>query len=195
MVNQEGGDMYSDNLQQIAGTLEQALAAQGRLHGVEREMVQQENLIHALEEIKPARHAEYALAVWFGTRYEPVHDRVNEYCRRKEALPILQFDHPLLALHGWCMPETCRFLVFREQLEALAKQLTGKSDGRSVVRGVYRHCSLSDGISIEAFRVMIDPVNELSNDESTLFYNYLRERYGESLPYTWCSTIAEKAHF
>jgi len=185
--------MDRGKIQEIAGALEQALAAQGHLHGIERETVQRENLIYALQEIRPVRHTEYALTVWFGTRFEPVQDKVSEYCLRRAGLPILQFDHPLLTLNGWCMPETCQFLVFREQLKVLAKKLTGKSDGRSVVRGVYQYCSLSDGISLEEFQVMIDPVNELSNVEISGFYDYLRAQYGESLPYTWCSTIAERA--
>jgi len=185
--------MHRDKILEIAGSLEQALAAQGRLHGVEREVVQRENLIHALGEIRPTRHAEYALTVWFGTRYEPVQDMVHDYCLRRAGLPIMQFDHPLLALHRWCMPDTCRLLVFREQLEALATQLTGNSNGLNVVRGIYRCRGYSDGISPDEFREMIHPDNGLTDGESALFYNYLGERYCDSLPFTWCSTIAERA--
>lgn len=185
--------METDNIQELAVAIERELKDQGCLYGVEREVVQRANLISALEEIRPTRHTEFAFAVWAGSQCEVTHHIIYEYCRRRSGFPSSLFDHPLLALEMWCMPDTCRLLVFREQLDTLGKQLTGNSVGRRVARGVYRFGGPSAGISPEKFRGMIDPQNGLSEGEITQFYDYINERYGESLPYAWCSTIAERA--
>lgn len=179
----------------LTAALEQALAAQDRLHGSIREEAQQANLIYAIQEIKPSSHTELALAVWAGSRCQPANIIVDEYCLRRTNLPPSLFDHPLLSLHGWCMPDTCRLLVFREQLEALAKQLTGNRDGRDVVRGIYQFEKSIKGISPVEFRKLINPANGLTAEEVTLFYDYIKERYAESLPYVWCSTIVEWTQF
>ena len=113
--------MINNNCHVLTAALEQVLAAQERLHGSVRDESQQSNLFYAFQEIRPNSHTELAFVVWAGSRCQPADSLVDEYCRRREGLPSILFDHPLLSLHGWCMPDTYRLLVFREQLEALAK--------------------------------------------------------------------------
>lgn len=186
--------MIRHSRDKLTATLEQALAAQDRLHGTVRGEAQQANLMYAIQEIRPKSHTELAFVVWAGTKRQPANSMVDEYCRRREGLPSMLFDHPLLSLHGWCMPDTYRMLVFREQLEALAKQLTGNRDGRDVVRGIYQFEKSIKGISPVEFRKLVDPANGLRAEVVTLFYEYIRERYPESLSYVWCSTIIERTH-
>jgi hypothetical protein len=188
-----GGSMISDSHQGMTIALEQALAAQDRMHGTVREESQQANLIYAMQEIRPANHTELAFVVWAGTRHGFSQPIVDDYCHRRAGLPSSLFDHPLLSLYGWCMPDTSRILVFREQLEALAKQLTGNRHGRDIVNGIYQNERSIRGISPLDFRGLIDPVNGLAEAEVSQFYDYLKERYAESLPYVWCSTIVERA--
>lgn len=185
--------MSRNNQESMTRALEQALAAQDRLHGCTRNQIQQANLIHAVQRTMPASHTEYALAVWAGTRPAAADALVEEYCRRRDGSSSQLFDHPLLSLHGWCMPDTLRLLVFREQLEVLAKQLTGNRDGRGVVRGICRYEVAGKGISQAEFCGLVDPANGLSGGDIALFYDYIRERYAEALPFAWCFTIAERA--
>lgn len=208
--------MNKQSRYELTTKLERVLATQDRLHGAVRDEAQHANLIYALKEIRPGSHTEFALVVWAGTRHVPVHEIIEEYClRRADESPGVcfynphditdkycrhrvgrssrLFDHPLLSLHGWCMPDTYRLLVFREQLEALAKQLTGNRDGRDIVWRINQYEKSIKGISPMEFRKLIDPVNGLTAADVTLFYDYIRERYAASLPYVWCSTIVELA--
>lgn len=92
------------------------------------------------------------------------------------------------------MPDTCRLLVFREQLETLVRQLTGGLDGQKVVRSISKFRGGDEhGISQNEFRAMVTPDNRLSDKEITLLYDYHGERFAESVPHIWCSTIAELA--
>jgi hypothetical protein len=188
-----GESVNKSSCKKLTEALEQALAEQDGLHGVVREETQQANLIYALQEIKPGSHTELALVVWAGTRYEPAHAIVEEYCLRRAGRSTSLFDHPLLSLQGWCMPDTCRILIFREQLEALVKQLTGNRDARSVLRGIYKHPVAEGCLSFATFQQLITPDNGLSDNDVRGFYVYLKERYAEALPYAWCSAIVERA--
>jgi len=176
----------------LAG-LELSLEEQGHLHGCTRDDLQRGNLQYAFQEISPATHTECAFVVWAGTRCQPVHDVIDEFCRRKAGQEPLLFDHEVLSLKGWCQPDTQRILVFREQIESLVKELSGKGDGKAIASGIYRFCGVGTGISLDEFVGMVTSKGELSAGGIADLYDYIKERYASSLPYAWCSTIVERA--
>jgi hypothetical protein len=174
--------------------LERSLIEQDRMHGCTRDDIQRENLEYAFRKISPSTHTESAFVVWAGTRCQPVHDIVDEYCRRRLGLAPIMFDHDLLNLRVWCQPDTHRILIFREQLESLVNELTGRSDGQRVTYEIYRHETNGDSISLDKFASLIDAdAYKLSHEEIAAFYHNIRDSYATSLPYTWCSTIVERA--
>ncbi|GFE60784.1 hypothetical protein [Geobacter sp. AOG2] len=185
--------MHEFNRNALLAGLESSLEEQGRLHGCTRNDVQRGNLKYAFQEVVPATHTEGAFVVWAGTRCQPAHDVVDEYCRRKAGQESRLFDHEVLSLKGWCQPDTQRILVFREQIESLVKELSGNGDGKTIANGIYRFCETGAGTSLDEFMGMVISKGELSAGVISDLYDYIKERYASSLPYAWCSTIVERA--
>ena len=101
------------------------------------------------------------------------------------------FDHPALELKSWCRPETQRVLIFREQLESLVKELSGRveaSDTYRVEAGTER---CSPAMFYESLRPSYK--ESLSAREIKGFYRYIQSMFATSRPYVWCSTLVERA--
>lgn len=178
--------------EQLECALTKAMNSDGRL---DRTEVDRQRLAYVYELMQPASHTECCIVVWAGFHENP--DRtalVKEYCRRRNHEPSGMFDHPALALESWHLPDTQRLLVFKEHLYCLVQELTGFSDGRKIVRGIYQGES-HEHIGFDAFLVMCTEAwrSELSVLELKSLYALIHDRFAVSLHYYWCSSIVENA--
>jgi hypothetical protein len=64
----------------------------------------------------------------------------DEYVRRRDQEPSRLFDHPLLELRTWGLPDTRRILIFREQCVALVQELVGvgPEKAKTILFAIYR---------------------------------------------------------
>ena len=176
--------------------LEKVIVEYDRMHGDwPREDIQRENMEYAFRNISPSTHTDAAFVAWAGSRLQAVDDVVDEFCRRRAGLLPIMFDHDLLDLRIWCQPDTHRILIFREQIESLVSELTGKRLVQRLTFEIYRHeIGMKNSTSLDQFTSLIDRnKHNLSHEEITALYDYIKDRYGPSMSYLWCSTLVERA--
>lgn len=173
------------------GKLMQSLAAQGSLHGVSMTQEEIDNLNYAYRVVKPATHTEAAFVVWAGSQLQSVTSLVDEYCRRRNSEPSQMFDHSTMKLKGWCRPDTHRILVYKEQFEALSQELTGRDVAYNIYQGEFDSTRYSfDRFCIDLKQEYKDSLNQ---DEIDGLYRHIKQMYRLTRPYSFCSTVAERA--
>lgn len=148
------------------------------------------NLTYAYRLIAPVTHTECAFVVWAGNQWQDITNLIDEYCRRRRGEPSQMFDHNLLSLETWCQPRTERIFVFREQLQALSKELTGLDIAFKIHNG-----TSGSGCTLEMFYERLCPYYKetLSQKMIEEFYQYIRCMYATSREYSWCSALVESA--
>ena len=159
-------------------------------------VVEQKNLKYAMNCIKPVKHQEFAFIVWCGHRPEPVTNWIDEYARRRAGEPSQLLDHPILDLTSWCVPESYRILVYREQFQALIKELTDVRDNArasEILTEMYRMPQRADADRFLQNIFSIKWKEALSITESEFIACYIQDYYPRSLPYAYCSTIVERS--
>lgn len=171
--------------------LKRALCDQDRRWAGYTDPEQIENLIYAYHAVKPWTFTETALVVWAGSQFQSAAPIIDEYCRRRRKEPPQLFDHPVLALTDWRQPQTRRILVFREQLERLALELTG----RDIARDIYQSVVAGREYNFEKFCKQLRPTYKdvLSGEEKKELYRYLQTMYGPARHYSWCASLVEQA--
>lgn len=171
-------------------SIERALDDQGRMHGEPLTAENISNLNYAYKSISPTTHTETAIVVWAGSQSQCAKSVIDEYCRRRSGQSSQLYDHPLFALKGWCQPETHRVLIFREQLRAFTKELTGTDMAYKVYQGdEINGCSWSMFIN----NFTSNHAKNLTTDDAIEFYLYIQYMYAISREYSWCSTLVERA--
>ena len=154
-----------------------------------------ENLSYGLDRIKPANHQELAFIVACGTYHHSSSMRhiIDEYARRKDGKKPKTPDHPILALKEWGLPDTQRILIFKEQVVALFRQLTGCAEWGWQQK--YRILTLAkDGIWKFLRVIMVNPYQrELSDEEVKDICEAIIYTKYKWKPYAWCSTIVTRA--
>jgi len=150
------------------------------------------NLSYAFKKIKPANHQEMAFAVAYSG---PIYSQkyvVDEYLRRKNGKQSKGPDHPILALDNWCVPNTYRIIIFKEQIHALCGEVTNYSltPHRLWVGINYKTIELND------FHELLNDEyrNQLSKDEVKIIFeaiSYVGQ--GGCRLYSWCSSIVSRA--
>jgi hypothetical protein len=165
-----------------------ALNNQNRKRGCPIEPEQVENLSYAYHAVNPRTFTEMSLVIWAGIQMhsEITVPYINEYCRRRSGAAPQMFDHPVLALENYCVPDTHRVLVFREQFDLLGYKLTKRNIATELFKG---KCSS------EMFNELLLPTykESLTKKEKRRLIQYIVSGYGFSRTYTWCATLVEQA--
>jgi len=107
--------------------------------GMEFTSDRKECLSYACKNIVPRTHAELAATIALGDNVffgcndsiEFREENLDEYVRRKNGMPPMFADHPLLDLPNYEMPMTYRVPIYHEQLVSLIQELTGVSSSKS----------------------------------------------------------------
>lgn len=165
---------------------------QGRMHDQEMSDQVRENLRYACLTVRPRSHDELAFVAAIGPRWMSYRDLADEYVRRRSGLPPSFYDHPLLELRGWGMPETYRILIYREQLLTLINELTGMSKRDSITL-FYKYLQGRAGIPPLESMATESQRNALTSQDFRMFERMIREYGVRSMPYTWCSAMASRA--
>lgn len=158
---------------------------------------QVENIKYAMNCIQPVRHQEYAFVVWCGTRPEPVTQWVDEFVRRRAGNLGQMPDYSMLNLSRWCVPESYRIPVYREQFQALIKELTGNGSpakASDVLTEIYQSKIQGKG-SYDYFHDLLNDTwkNALTETDKVQLFEIIQDSYPRSSKYAWCSTIVERA--
>ncbi len=154
---------------------------------------QLDNLRYAVTKIEPQTHQEVAFVVSVGVSCQQLSHVVDEYVSRGRGGLISLPDHPLLALENWCVPDTRRLLVFREQMDSLFMELTDRwmHECRQLWHGVRAR-----RISVDEFHEQLcEPHrSRLTVGETKMLYESIHLFLHVGIrPYAWCSTISERA--
>lgn len=155
------------------------------------------SLACACEKIQPATHGELAACVARMIHGMEIDEEiVDEYVRRKNGLPPLLDDHPLLDLPKHGVPATFRVLIYVEQLQALYQELTDCPMQLSFAllkRFSFRwQRNKSD---IEQLRTIVtaEYKERFAEKELRILARILGSNYIFAKPYTVCSIIADRA--
>jgi hypothetical protein len=152
---------------------------------------QKANLVYAFEKINPSNHLEEAVTVACSMNYQPACGIVDEYVRRKSGEASLLPDHPVMMLKAWGVPHTNRMLIFREQLNALLAELTGRTFeyGRQLCKKIIlREVTEQDFKALMSAKYRGFGTKEIKVTYDAVCY------YGPSArPYTWCSSMVNRA--
>jgi hypothetical protein len=167
-----------------------ALAEQGEKHGCRLVQENIENLTYAYHAVNPGTSTETALVIWAGSQFQSAVPLIDEYCRRRRSEPPQIFDHPVMSLTGWCQPQSHRVLVFREQLERLALELTG----RNCAKDVYQSVEIDRGYDFTMFSQQLRPAYKetLSGEVQKDLYQHMQTMYGSARQYSWCASLVEQ---
>jgi len=180
--------------------LEFALAEQHKTAGMvcDFDSCTRETLRFAYSAVTPQTHTEAAFVAWSAGIDEGRKIMIEEYCRRRRSESALLFDHPILEMKHIPLPYTQRLLVFREQIDVLASELTGTSPRDSIAFQIYR--AGIDDISTRIigrgdFRDMVTEEyrHALTDNDIDQLYDLIQTNYRVSLPYWYCSGIVERA--
>jgi len=151
------------------------------------------NLDYAYDQINPANHQEMAFVVACSMSKEPRNDVVDEYMRRREGKESLLPDHPLMALETWAMPDTQRVLIFKEQLQALLKILTGSEYSVSLLQ-LYRLTFQKDNLHEKFVGLLLEEFRKrLTRKEITTIYEAFEYYFPKIRSYYQCSTMVTRA--
>lgn len=150
------------------------------------------NLAYAFNKIKPALHEEMAFVVACCMAPHSLKYAVDEYSRRKNGKQSKGPDHPILALEEWCVPNTRRILIFKEQMQALWGEVTNRPP-LSMMR-LWQEVN-NKTIGLNDFHELLTEKyrNQLSKDEVKIIYEAISYIPSGFRPYTWCATIVSRA--
>lgn len=212
-------ESISINKDNYLETLIKVLKEQAAYHNDVLHQGQIENLTYAFEKICPTNHQEMAFVVACGTNTQPLNHIIDEYARRRKGEKSHLPDHPLMALNEWGLPDTQRILIFREQIEALLKELIDfnspwiREKGKIFLRGMKDllrnlsdchpvHCQIlfymilrkQEGFSYNEFRVLLKKDLKIKyGSELATIYDALQYYAPICRPYAWCSTMVVRA--
>jgi hypothetical protein len=149
-------------------------------------------LNYAFLKIRPTKHVEYAFCVWAGTRHESPTEVVDEFCRRRKGEGSKISKYSMVDKEYWKIPDTHEVFVFREQFYVLIAELTGLSVSRGATKlmhDIYKgDCTFVDFCGL----ITQEHGAELSSSEKQVLYESIRLDYGMSMPYYYCSSIADE---
>jgi len=179
---------------QIQGFLAR-LREQDQLHGLEATVKQIANLRYVVETIQPDRHEEMAFAVWAYLHTYSVAIFTDEYRRRRDQETSNWPGHPLFALRPWGRPDTYGMIVYREQMQALFGELTGR---KAFTDGEYRQLSISRShkpFYEEEFNALLDEAyrKSLTPGEQKRIFEAIDLYWPHVQLYVYCSTLAGQA--
>jgi len=185
----------STHQKKLTNAITNVLKDQATLHDDFMQEGQIKNLNYAINKIAPANHQELAFSVACSMSAISAKPIIDEYVRRKKGgKPILP-DHQILNLCAWCVPDTQRILIFKEQANALIKELSGKNGewySREVIMGVW---GWKGNLNIQEFKDIIadNHRKQLNDNEIKIIYEaILYMKHFGYRSYTWCSAIVSK---
>jgi len=151
------------------------------------------NLTYAFAQVNPTSHHDMVMVVAFGSFCFEADELVDEYVRRRSGDESLLPDHPVMDIGKMGMPDTKRMPIFREQIDALFRELTNRS-------GPYC-CELRRRLGAgklwaDEFASLLSKRyrEELKDEEIQEIYDAMKFfNISCSSPYTWCSTMATRA--
>lgn len=154
---------------------------------------QVDNLKYAVTKIEPKTHQEIAFVVAIGMSGQKLSYLVDEYVSRRNGGPVSLPDHSILALEGYCLPDTQRLPIYREQVNALFLELIdhAMSERKMLWQGMrVRKVSVS-----EFHEHLREPYHSrLTEVETIALYEAMHIFLNVGMrPYAWCSTITERA--
>jgi hypothetical protein len=152
-----------------------------------------DNLKYAVTKIEPRTHQEIAFAVAIGMSGQKLSYVVDEYVSRRGGGPTSLPDHPVLELENWCLPDSHRLPIFREQMDSLFMELTGHwmRERKALWHGIRTR-----KVSVSEFHACFrDPHRSLfTAPEAEVLYEAIHTFLNLGMrPYAWCSTISERA--
>jgi hypothetical protein len=154
-----------------------------------------DNLKYAVMKIEPRTHQEMAFVVAIGMSAQPLGYVVDEYVSRRRNGPASMPDHPVLALENWCVPASYRLPIFREQMDCLIMELTDHRMRDTELWHYIRVMKISK-ISMREFQEQLREPHRsrLTVAETKAIYETVHTFLNVGTrPYTWCSTITERA--
>ena len=152
---------------------------------------QKANFLYAFDKIKPLNHLEETIAVACSMSCQPVCDMVDEYIRRKHGISSRLPEIPIHSLNNWGVPDTYRVLIFRDQINALISEITGQT-----LRASHNICNeiMCGHIKDTDFASYLsDKYQWFSRDDVTAVYDAVVYFAPTGRPYTWCSTMVDRA--
>ncbi|MGV1098744.1 hypothetical protein ACUUL3_04960 [Thiovibrio sp. JS02] len=164
---------------------------QGRLHSCEYCDEERDNLRDACNAVSPTNHEELAFVAAIGPKLH-CQNLVNEYVRRRDGQQSKIYDHPLLALETWGTPDTHRILIYREQILALIKELTGVSS-LVALSLFYKSLQSKPDAPPWGAEQFSAKYQNLPSEEVDSLHELIRYYGQRSMPYAWCSTMASRA--
>lgn len=166
-------------------------------HDIEWFNEQSDNLIYAVEYIRPSNHQELAFVVACGLQVESFEHIVDEFVRRRTGGKVLLPDHPFLAMEIEAVPESQRIIIYKEQIISILLKLTTYSRRyclelyMRLLRTKYEMDDFSKKdlaeIVCEEYRTQLND-KELGVIYDAILYNIQGNRY-----YYLCSTLATRA--
>lgn len=169
---------------------------QGRYNDYKMWQTEINNLTYAFENIRPTTHQELAFVVACGSQIMPYTHIVDEYIRRKKGYVSQLPDHPILTLNAYCVPDTQRILVFKEQILALLRELSGWGNQR-VNELLYNLGKPGDSDILFNKDNFISFLNEkyrrqFSSNEIDIIHKILNYYVPHRISYFSCSTMASR---
>lgn len=155
-----------------------------------------DKMTYAFNQIKPTNHQELAYVVACSICLLPL-DLVkiiaDEYVRRRSGEKAALPDHPILDIKEYGMPDTYRILIYKEQMEALLRKITGQTSvpvadmHRKIRAGMWYYKDLLAAISKENLELLSTKEIETIDSAISVYRNF-------HCPYSYCSTVAARVY-
>ena len=184
-------------------SLENELAKQSQLLGIERDSRQCDNLWNGFKEVQPISFTDLAFVVWCGEQQESVADVAREYRSRRDSGAFAKDYYPFISLQYKAVPDSRGLYVFREEFSVLIQESLGLLSRRHAADITYqmyaRLLNTRTMITRDNFQETVSDlisVNSLEQAGIDKMYNlflFINKEYGKSFSFTYCATIADRA--
>lgn len=150
------------------------------------------NFNYAYYNLRPTSHVEMAIIVCLSIRPIPIMMFVDEYVMRRDTGVAFFPDHYVFGIEPISMPDTKRIIIFKEQIVALYRELSGMSLSKreTMERGFRRN-----EINIEIFYDNLSKYYKsiFSDNDVHAIYHAIEFYYKFGFrPYVYCSTVASR---